>query len=194
MAAKGDVGNGPVPLFSRISQDVFVQTCWRDSFGNQWMTLTLLSSHPIFIHGDPSDPIQAFSRNNSDCFKALEDLSLPDFIAAVELLLGCPERRDVFPTDGAIAVTALPRSQVGGVATWSAIRGGSEFRHPLETHVQVMGMMPEWLSLQKLNSNLRRYLGLGCLSARCCHFHRPSLCQNLKMFEECHRVWQWNQI
>eukprot|EP00434_Breviolum_minutum_P002663 symbB.v1.2.002353.t3/scaffold121.1/size317807/17 len=44
-----------------------------------------------------------------------EDLSLPDFIAAVELL-----------------------SQVGGVATWSAIRGGSEFRHPLETHVQVL--------------------------------------------------------
>ena len=103
------------------------------------MTLTLLSSHPIFIDGDPGDPIQAFLSNNSVCFKALEDLSLPDFIAAVELLLGCPERRDVFPLTGGIVVTAPSRSQVGGVATWSAIRGGSEFRHPLETHVQVIG-------------------------------------------------------
>lgn len=46
---------------------------------------------------------------------AQEDLSLADFTAAVELL-----------------------SQFGGVAVWSAIRGGSEFRHPLETHLQVL--------------------------------------------------------
>lgn len=44
-----------------------------------------------------------------------EDLSFPDFAAAMELLLN-----------------------VGGVATWSAIRGGSEFRHPLDTYVQVL--------------------------------------------------------
>lgn len=110
-----------------------------DSFENQWMTLTSLSSHPIFIDGDPGDPIQAFSSNNSVCFKALEDLSLPDFIAAVELLLGCPERRVFSPWRGGSSLRPLPRSQVGGVATWSAIRGGSEFRHPLETHVQVIG-------------------------------------------------------
>ena len=101
------------------------------------MTLTLLSSHPIFIHGDP---IQACSSNNEDCFKALEDLSLPDFIAAVELLLGCPRASRFFLSTG-YAAMPLPRSQVGGVATWSAIKGGSEFRHPLETHLQVMGMI-----------------------------------------------------
>lgn len=44
-----------------------------------------------------------------------EELSLPDFVAAMELLLN-----------------------VGGVATWSAIRGGSEYRHPLDTYVQVL--------------------------------------------------------
>lgn len=44
-----------------------------------------------------------------------EDLSLPDFAAAMELLLS-----------------------VGGVATWSGIRGGSEYRHPLDTYVQVL--------------------------------------------------------
>eukprot|EP00931_Biecheleriopsis_adriatica_P090206 TRINITY_DN64231_c0_g1_i1.p1 TRINITY_DN64231_c0_g1~~TRINITY_DN64231_c0_g1_i1.p1 ORF type:complete len:539 (-),score=130.03 TRINITY_DN64231_c0_g1_i1:30-1646(-) len=44
-----------------------------------------------------------------------EDLSLQDFIAAMELLLN-----------------------VGGVATWSGIRGGCEYRHPLETHIQVL--------------------------------------------------------
>ena len=61
------------------------------------MTLTLLSSHPTFIHGDL---IQACSSNNEDCFKALEDLSLPDFIAAVELLLGCPRAVEIFPVHG----------------------------------------------------------------------------------------------
>ena len=30
------------------------------------------------------------------------------------------------------------RSQAGGVAVWSAIRGGSEFRHPLDTHLQAL--------------------------------------------------------
>ena len=43
---------------------------------------------------------------------ASQDLSLQDFTAAAELLL-----------------------QVPGVATWSGIRG-TEFRHPLETHLQ----------------------------------------------------------
>jgi len=44
-----------------------------------------------------------------------EDLSLADFTAAMEIL-----------------------SQVGGLATWSAIRTGSEYRLPLETHLQVL--------------------------------------------------------
>ena len=38
-----------------------------------------------------------------------------------------------------ISHVAHLRSQVGGVAVWSAIRGGSEFRHPLETHLQAGG-------------------------------------------------------
>ena len=45
---------------------------------------------------------------------ASQDLSLQDFTAAAELLL-----------------------QVPGVATWSGIRG-TEFRHPLETHLQAI--------------------------------------------------------
>lgn len=149
------------------------------------MTLTLLSSHPIFIDGDPGDPIQTFSSNNSVCFKALEDLSLPDFIAAVELLLGCPERRDVFPLTGGdrrygpteVAgwrccdlvghqgwlwiPTSLGDTRAGH-RSWKWCLNGSFYRNLTQT----------WEDI----------LGLGCLSARCCHFHKPSLCQNLKTF------------
>jgi len=44
-----------------------------------------------------------------------EDLGQLDFAAAAEML-----------------------TSVGGVATWSGIRGGSEYRHPLDTHIQVL--------------------------------------------------------
>eukprot|EP00933_Yihiella_yeosuensis_P006183 TRINITY_DN110863_c0_g1_i1.p1 TRINITY_DN110863_c0_g1~~TRINITY_DN110863_c0_g1_i1.p1 ORF type:complete len:552 (-),score=151.32 TRINITY_DN110863_c0_g1_i1:49-1704(-) len=44
-----------------------------------------------------------------------EDLSVQDFYAAMELLLN-----------------------MGGVATWTGVRGGSEYRHPLDTHIQVL--------------------------------------------------------
>ena len=66
-----------------------------------------------------------------------------------------------FPWRGGSSLRPLSRSQVGGVATWSAIRGGSEFRHPLETHVQVIGHGNDaWTALfteTYCNSNLRRY-------------------------------------
>jgi len=44
-----------------------------------------------------------------------EDLALTDFVAAMEALLG-----------------------IGGVATWMGLRGGSEYRSPLDTHLQVL--------------------------------------------------------
>lgn len=44
-----------------------------------------------------------------------EDLSLQDFLAAAEVLLS-----------------------LGGVATWMGLRGATEYRHPLDTHLQVM--------------------------------------------------------
>jgi len=44
-----------------------------------------------------------------------EDLSLMDFIAAMDVLLN-----------------------VSGVATWMGLRGASEYRHPVDTHLQVL--------------------------------------------------------
>jgi len=44
-----------------------------------------------------------------------EDLSHLDFVAAMDLLLN-----------------------VGGIGTWSGLRGSSEYRHPLETYIQVL--------------------------------------------------------
>lgn len=44
-----------------------------------------------------------------------EDLGEADFTAAMEVM-----------------------SSIGGVATWMGLRGGSEFRHPLDTHLQVL--------------------------------------------------------
>jgi len=44
-----------------------------------------------------------------------EDLSALDFAAAAEML-----------------------TNVGGIATWSGIRGGSEYRNPLDTHIQIL--------------------------------------------------------
>lgn len=44
-----------------------------------------------------------------------EDLQLEDFSAAMEVLVN-----------------------LGGVATWMGLRGGSEYRHPLDTHLQVL--------------------------------------------------------
>jgi len=47
--------------------------------------------------------------------KSNEDLSQGDFLAAFEII-----------------------AAVGGVATWMGIRGGEEYRHPLDTHIQVL--------------------------------------------------------
>lgn len=44
-----------------------------------------------------------------------EDLSLEDFSAAIEILM----------------------SGKGGVATWMGLRGASEYRHPIDTHIEV---------------------------------------------------------
>merc|ERR1719313_3115059 len=44
-----------------------------------------------------------------------EDLGEADFVAAMEVI-----------------------SSVGGVACWMGLRGGSEYRHPLDTHLQVL--------------------------------------------------------
>lgn len=49
-------------------------------------------------------------RSNAD-----EDLGEADFVAAMEVM-----------------------SSIGGVATWMGMRGGSEFRDPLDTHLQVL--------------------------------------------------------
>lgn len=69
----------------------------------------------------------------------VEDLSLVDFIATMEALIS-----------------------IGGIATWSGLRGGSEYRHPLDTHIQVL---PFPLHSQGEDCPLRYPLELTCEAA-----------------------------